>query len=386
MNVVLSVPGKFHTFDLARELHARQALGGIFTGYPRFKLGQERLPREKIHTWPWVQTPYMAMPRRHLLGPRILRDWEWLTKVTLDAHVASHLPECDTFVGLSGSALRSGQVARRRGAHYVCDRGSSHIRVQNDLLLEEAERWNMPFEGIDPRVIAREEAEYAEADCITVPSSFSLKSFVDAGVPAQKLRMLPYGVDLSSFQPTGKPASGQFDVLYVGGMNLNKGIPYLLQAYQKLTHPRKSLTLAGATSPLFIERMKAQGLWSDDIRLPGHVPHSALKALMSRSHVMVLPSVQDGFGMVMSQAMACACVVIGSEHTGARDLFEDGQEGFIVPIRNRDVLTARLQALADDPSKRVQMSQRALARVKLAGGWHDYGDQALAAYRALRPT
>jgi len=383
MNVVLSVPGKFHTFDLARELHSRQSLKAIFTGYPRFKLDNERLPNDKIHTWPWVQGSYMAMPKRHWLGARIVREWEWLAKTTLDAHVARQMPECDVFVGLSGSALRSGQQARSRGAKYVCDRGSSHIRLQDTLLREESQRWGIAFEGIDPRVIEREEAEYAEADRITVPSSFSVRSFVQAGVPAHKLSMLPYGVNLDMFKPTGTPAAHRFDVLYVGGMNLNKGIPYLLEAYRMLEHPLKSLTLAGVPSLQFIERMKAHRLWPDDIRVLGHVPQPELKELMSRSHAMVLPSVQDGFGMVLSQAMACGCVVIGSEHTGAQDLFDDGQEGFIVPIRQSQAIAQRLQLLADCPDLRQDMSQKALMRVQSAGGWRDYGQAASNIFQGL---
>ncbi|MES2091915.1 MAG: glycosyltransferase family 4 protein [Pseudomonadota bacterium] len=383
MNVVLSVPGKFHTFDLARELHSRQSLGAIFTGYPRFKLQQERIPAEKIHTWPWVQTAYMAMPKRHWLGTRIVREWEWLAKTTLDAHVARHMPDCDVFVGLSGSALRSGKTARARGARVVCDRGSSHIRVQDTLLREESDRWGIPFEGIDPRVIEREEAEYAQADCITVPSSFSVRSFVQAGVPARKLRMLPYGVNLDLFKPTSAPADDRFDVLYVGGMNLNKGIPYLLQAYQKLRHPKKSLTFAGTASPLFIERMKSHGLWSDDIQLLGHVPQPQLKDWMSRSHVMVLASVQEGLALVQAQAMACGCVVIGTENTGAQDLFDDEEEGFIVPVRQSDAIAHRLQMLADDPALRAAMSTKSLLRVQDAGGWRDYGEQALSTYQSI---
>ncbi len=208
-------------------------------------------------------------------------------------------------------------------------------------------------------------------------------SFIQAGVPAHKLRMLPYGVNLQMFKPDGQPMPGRFDILYVGGMNLNKGIPYLLEAYKLIKHPHKSLTFAGAPSPVFIERMKAHGLWPDDLRLLGHVPHAELKSLMSRSHAMVLPSVQDGFGMVLSQAMACGCVVIGTDHTGARDLLVDGQEGFVVPTRQSEALAARLQSLADNPALRAEMSRKALLKVKDAGGWRDYGTSAQSIYLAL---
>lgn len=383
MKVVLSTPGKFHIFDLARELQSRDALSAVFTGYPHFKLKHEGLPRQMIRSWPWLQSSYMAMPKRHLLGAKVVREWEWLIKTSLDRHVARHMPACDVFVGLSGSGLFSGRVARARGGKYVCDRGSAHIRTQDELLKAEAERWGMPFEGIDPRVMDREEAEYAEADCITVPSAFSRHTFLQRGVPEEKVRVLPYGVNLQMFRPTGSPDDSTFDVLYVGGMNLNKGIPYLLQAYKMLKHPRKSLSLAGSPSELLISRMKAHGLWSDDIRVLGHVPQTDLKDLMSRSHVMVLPSVQDGFGMVLSQAMACGCVVIGTEHTGALDLVTHGEDGFVVPVRQGDRLAEVMQQLADEPAMRARMSANALQKVRQLGGWDAYGQQAHRLYSEL---
>ena len=98
---------------------------------------------------------------------------------------------------------------------------------------------------------------------------------------------------------------------------------------------------------------------------------------------MVLPSVEEGLALVQAQAMACGCVVLASEHTGARDLFTDGNEGYIVPIRDLDALLKRLQGLADDPGLRNEMSQRAIARVRYLGGWRTYGEEALSIYRQL---
>jgi alpha-maltose-1-phosphate synthase len=96
---------------------------------------------------------------------------------------------------------------------------------------------------------------------------------------------------------------------------------------------------------------------------------------MRLSHVLVLPSVEEGLGLVQSQAMATGCPVIASAATGAEDLFTDGVEGFIVPNRDPAALADRLQQLADDPILQKQMSAAALARVKLLGGWDHYGDQ-----------
>jgi starch synthase len=383
MKVALSTIGTFHSFDLARELHAAGQLVAIFTGYPAFKLRGESLPGPLIRTYPWLHAPYMAMPRREWLGRRALLAWEYLDRVMLDRHVASKMPACDVFVGLSSSALHSGLAAQAMGARYVCDRGSSHIQEQDELLRDEHAIWGQPYEGIDPRIIDRELREYEAADCITVPSGFNVGSFVKRGVAASKLRRLPYGVNLSRFHPVGEPAADRFDILFAGGMHLRKGVPYLLQAYRDLKHPRKSLTFAGAPSQDLIELMRARGLWPEDARVLGHVPQQQLKEIMSRSHVMVLPSIEEGLALVQAQAMACACPVIGTDHTGAQDLFEDGQQGYIVPVRQAGAIAERLQQLADDPDLRKRLSQQALLRVRGVGGWQSYGEQARAIYQGL---
>src|SRR6201999_3459264 len=111
----------------------QDALAAIFTGYPRFKLRQEHLPRHLIKTYPWIHTPYMIPRLRNAMGTSALRAWELLDRAALDRHVSRNLPPCEVFVGLSGSALRSGRVAHSRGARYVCDRGSTHIRTQERL-------------------------------------------------------------------------------------------------------------------------------------------------------------------------------------------------------------------------------------------------------------
>ncbi|HEY3300724.1 MAG TPA: glycosyltransferase family 4 protein [Methylophilaceae bacterium] len=383
MKVVLSTPGKFHTFDLARELHSNGILHAIFTGYPRFKLKTEQIPQQLIHSFPWVHAPYMRISNNGLMPEWIIKQWEYLDKVSLDYFVGHNMPACDIFVGLSGSALKSGRKAKTLGAKYVCDRGSSHIRTQDQLLAEEYALWGEHYLGIDPRVIAREEAEYAEADCITVPSTFNVNSFIDQGVPEHKIKRISYGVNLNKFHPTTTPSQETFDVLFVGGMQLRKGVQYLLQAYKALHHPQKTLTLAGSISQSFINLMRTKGHWDESITVLGHVDQAKLKDVMSRSHVMVLPSIEEGLAMVQAQAMACGCPVIGTQHTGAEDLFSNGKEGFIVPIRNPYAITEKLQLLADSPDLQKAMREASLKKVQAIGGWAEYGRQAVVTYQGL---
>jgi glycosyltransferase involved in cell wall biosynthesis len=383
MRVALSTPGKFHTFDLARELHLRGALAALFTGYPSFKLKNENVPKELMHTFPWLQGPYMAFPWKQQLPNSINRQWEHLAAISFANWVANKLPACDIYVGLSGSSLPAGKRARQQGARYVCDRGSAHIREQDQLLRDEHAMWNMPFSGVDSRTIEREEAEYAEADCITVPSNFVMQSFIKRGISPENLRLLPYGVNLSRFQPVAESEKERFDVLFVGGMSLRKGVQYLVQAYLKINHPAKSLTFVGAPSEVLISMLKSRGMWPVDAKVLGHVPQAELKNIMSKSHVMVLPSIEEGLALVQAQAMACGCPVIASFNTGSEDLFSDSDEGYIVPIRDVEALANKLQLLADNPVQRMLMGEKALARVQKLGGWHSYGEKAMSIYTDL---
>lgn len=383
MKAVLTTLGKFHSFDLARQLHARGALEAIYSGYPRFKLQGEGLPRDRVRTFPYLHTPYMASGWRDRFGIGFLRQWEYWDRTSLDSFVARTLPDAELFVGLSGCGLATGREARRRGMKYVCDRGSTHIRHQDEVVRAEHERWGLHFAGVDPRIIAREEAEYANADLITVPSGCVRDTFLARGLPEAKVKVLSYGVDLERFHPAGAPAEGGFDLLFVGGINLRKGVPYLLSAFHALQHPNKRLTIAGTAEPLVVDRLRALGLLTDEIKLLGHVPQPELKLLMSRSHVLVLPSLEEGLAMVMAQALACGCPVVASSPTGAADLFSDRVEGFIVAPGTVDPLTERLQLLADDPDLRAGMSAAALKRVRSIGGWSAYGDNAMRLYGQL---
>ena len=177
----------------------------------------------------------------------------------------------------------------------------------------------------------------------------------------------------TSFAPTEPPPTDSFQVLFAGQISLRKGIPYLLEAFARLRHPRKRLTLAGDVQDDL--RPLLATLPTANVTFAGSVPQPQLAHRMSASHVLVLPSIEEGFGLVMAQAMACGCPVIASSATGAEHLFADNQAGFIVGPRDTGALALRLQQLADDPALRAQMSAAALARVHHLGGWDRYGDQ-----------
>jgi glycosyltransferase involved in cell wall biosynthesis len=381
MKVVQTVHAKFHHFDLARQLHRHGLLEAIFTGYPRWKLKNENLPPEKIRTFPWLRTLLMAKWRLGISNPKLDRELNWWAALSLDAYVKSNLPDCDIFIGISGSGLNTARSVKMRGGRYICDRGSTHIRFAERILSEEFERWGEKLPQIDPRAIEREEQEYQAADAISVPSEFCIRSFVEMGVPVNKLHKIRYGVDLAQFHKFTDPSANRFEVLFVGQVSFRKGVPYLLEGFERLKHPHKRLRLVGAIENEMKSFLRFRHF--QNVEFVGPVPQRDLVPIMNSSHVIVLPSIEDGFGMVLSQAMACGCPVICSVNTAGDDLIQDGCEGFVVPIRNAQALAERLEQLCDQPELRDEMGQNALRRVQELGGWDDYGNQFAELCRSL---
>jgi starch synthase len=375
MQIVQAVFGVFHHFELAHQLHRRGYLRRIYSTWPWARLRREGIPRELVGTFPVLHTAEYLLGRSRAASPAVLaRLASWNTR-SFDRWTHHHLPLCDAFIAISGAGLLTGQRVQQRGGKFLCDRGSTHQRFQEAIVLEEHRRWGLPDPFPKPHIAQREEQIYALADAITVPSTVAKRSFVAMGVPEQKVHILPYGVRLERFRPAvdpiAAPPADSFQVLFAGNVSLRKGVPYLLEAFARLRHPRKHLTFVGSVQPEI--RSLLARLPNDHVTFTGPVPQALLAQRMSASHVLVLPSIEEGLALVQAQAMACGCPVLATPATGCEDLFTDAIEGFIVPERDPSALAARLQQLADDPALRQAMSQRALARVRHLGGWDHYG-------------
>jgi alpha-maltose-1-phosphate synthase len=384
MRIVQTVFGVFHHFELARQLHQRRHLQKLYTTWPHQRVDREGLPPALVETFPWIHGPEMLALRFGFSHAWTLDQTSYANALAFDWWTSRKLrkqPAPDALIAISGSSLTTGQQLQARGTRFICDRGSSHQRYQERIVADEYRRWGVRRPVTDLRDILREENIYQAADAITVPSTFAARSFIEEGLPPEKIHVIPYGVRLEQFVPAGEPAKDRFEVLFAGSVSLRKGVPYLLQAFARLRHPAKRLRIAGALHP---DMKSVLGrLPQDQVELLGAVSQSRLAELMSTSHLMVLPSIEEGLALVQGQALACGCPVLASTNTGGEDLFTDGVEGFIVPVRDVDALTDRMQRLADDPALQQRMNQAALLCVKTIGGWKEYGDSWEALLRKL---
>jgi glycosyltransferase involved in cell wall biosynthesis len=373
--------GRFHAFDLAGELERRGHLHQLVTSYPRFFAARFGIPRSRVSSVlsnELLRRAFERLPARLRGGAD--RD------AALHDHSARRAARrlrsgADLLVAWSGSALPALRRARELGMATVVERGSTHIAWQTDLLRAEYARFDLRPRAASAEMVARELAEYAEADAIAVPSRFARATFVERGIPEQRVLCLPYGVSLASFAPPEGPEEPVFRVIHCGRVDLRKGCHYLLEAFHGLRLPGAELWLVGPVAPemgLFRRRYA-----SPAIVFHGPRTQAELARLYGRASVFCLASLEEGMAMVIPQAMACGLPVIATTHTGAAELVRDGVEGFLVAIRDVAALRRRILELYEDPELRRAMGRAARARVRDGFTWDEYGERVVAAYRGV---
>ncbi len=378
MNVSVFTIGRFHHFDLGRQLLRRGHCLSLFTSNPRSRVDLDLRSVTKNH--PLMRIPFAIGNRlgfgAHLywLDEVLLKDLGGWLKASLD------IGWTDVFHGLDGCGPIAGRFAKENGKLWICDRGCTHILAQREILVEEHKYWQVSAPKFSPDRLERCVAEYEEAHAITVPSQFARRTFLEQGIAEERVFVCPYGVDLSEFRPDVKRDT-TFRVIHVGQINIRKGIGHLLRAVEPLVRKhRVELWLVGEIDPS-IQRLLDQ--YREVFEYKGVFPRRDLWRLYSQASVLVLASVEEGLALVQAQAMACGVPVIATTNTGAPDLFTDGVEGFIVPIRSPEAIREKLEWMMDNGELRNKMAHAALDRVRGLGGWERYGESVESVYKRL---
>jgi glycosyltransferase involved in cell wall biosynthesis len=381
MKIVVSVGGRFHAFYLAQQLLKRNFLVKLITSYPKFEVSKYGIPKEKVGSVLIKEILWRGWDKFFRpLG--VFWDPSFFINDFYDKLASGKLVPCDICVAWSSFGLRTIRKAKKFGALGVIDHGSAHIKYHEKILREEYDILGIRPNKINlvhPGVLKKEVAEYAEADYIFVPSSFSKKTFLDEGVAESKVIQVPYGVNLKEFTPVPKKDS-VFRVVYAGGMTIQKGVHYLLRAFSELNIPNSELLLIGGFNDEIKPFFKK---YSGKFKYIGKVSQKELTNYYSQSSVFVLNSIQDGFGMVIIQAMACGLPVIATENTGGPDIIRDGTDGFIIPIRSVDMLKEKLYFFYKNPEMARQMGDSARKRVSSGFTWDDYGNNISKKYEEI---
>lgn len=241
----------------------------------------------------------------------------------------------------------------------------SHVYI-DDLLLSpdfaDKLQTECPYLN-DQAMMYRLKKEIASADFFLAGSTFVKKSLEFSGVSSSKIFVCPYGVDLDEF--SNKEYMESLDsrrvrFVFVGGTKQIKGLSYMLQAFQMIDHRHATFTIIGKDD-LSNDLKKKYGT---DVNFLGIINHRDMPRILRNYDVMVFPSLGEGFGLSILEAMATGIPVISSTNTGINDYIRDGYNGFIVPIQNANAIADKMRWFIDNRKEIPKMGYNATITAK----------------------
>lgn len=364
-------------FHAGKALYKNNALDRIIT----YRNNQNEIPSAYIKRIIF-QPPklFSYLPSRYYYSMK--RMW-------LDYRASNIIQQstANIFHGWTHESLKSLKAAKQRGMTCIVDRGYSHPQFSKKILdeefdiygiprtLENTPKWLKPFDHWR-RELDEACQEFNVADYVFVNSPFCYKSFIEEGYPSKKLIMIPRGFDPNKYIPSPQP-DNIFRVIFVGQLLVRKGLKYLLEAWVKLNLAKAELILVGnimeEIKPLLNIYLKRK-----DIKHLGFVPDPV--AAYNSATVFVFPSVDEGSAKVTYEAMACGLPIIVTPNAGS--LATDGEDGFIIPIRDSESLMEKILFFYHNREAAVDMGRNARKSIEKYT-WDFYEKNLINTYQAI---
>ncbi len=271
-------------------------------------------------------------------------------------------PARDAFFGFNTGCLETLQALRARGIRTIVDQ-IDPARVEEELVFQETQRWPGWQEStgrIPAAYFARLSAEWDAADLVLVNSAWSKQALMAQGVPEAKLLTVAVAYEVSEVMPPrpelDRLKTGPLTVLWLGTVNLRKGIPYLVEAARMLQRANIRFIVAG---PLDISRHAVAGA-PGNVEFVGRVTRDQADGYYRRADVFVLPTISDGFAITQVEAMARGLPVVTTARCG--EVVTPGIDGLIVPAGDARALAEAIAKLDADRDLLREMSRQ--ARIK----------------------
>ena len=312
--------------------------------------------REHVHFYLLPQPPTSLL--RYLvmfsLAPLLLF---WLVMRQRAAIIVAQSP----FEGAVGAAVKSFVRILGRRPKLIIE---NHNNFEEDVFLQRS----IPLPGLyRALMLALARYAFARADALRVISSSTAQRARHYAPDLPQARFMTFS-DTDVFQQTERriPVDEADDIVYAGVLIPRKGLHHLLKAFAALNHPRAQLHLVGgAENAAYAESLRRQaeelGI-NKRVHFAGAVSQRELANYFGAARVMVLPSLSEGLGRVVVEAMLLGAPVIGSRVGGIPDLIRDGENGYLVEAGNEAELEAALRRIFAENVAAMGANARAFAQ------------------------
>jgi glycosyltransferase involved in cell wall biosynthesis len=249
------------------------------------------------------------------------------------------------------AALRTLKTAARLGIPTVLERPNAHTRFAYDVVQEECRRLGVELPPgheyeYNQEILRKEEEEYRLAYRILCPSDFVVRTFMDKGFPREALARHGYGFDEKVYHPPVEPRNPKqgLTMLFVGVAAVRKGVHFALEAWLKSpAHREGKFLIAGDLLPAYSEKL-ASMLSDPSVQVLGH--RNDIADLMRQSDILVLPSIEEGYGLVIAEAMGSGCVPLTSD--ACTEICRHMETGLVHRARDVEALTRHITMLHED--------------------------------------
>jgi glycosyltransferase involved in cell wall biosynthesis len=248
-------------------------------------------------------------------------------------------------------ALRTLRTAARLGIPTVLERPNAHTRFAYEVVRDECMRLGVALpadheHAFNEDILRIEEEEFRLAYRLLCPSEFVVQTYLERGFPRGKLPRHIYGFDERTYFPKTDRANMDqgLNVLFVGVCAVRKGVHFALEAWLRSpAHETGTFRIAGEFLPEYSERLRPM-LSHPSVQVLGH--RTDVPDLMRSSDVLVLPSIEEGFGLVCTEAMGSGCVPLVSD--ACTELCRHMENALVHHVADVDALTQHITMLHED--------------------------------------
>lgn len=365
MKVLVTHPGRQHSHQAALALEKAGLLAGYWAGVPASgfrRYGPVPLDPARTAWFPWTPALRRIGPRADFAACRLFDRWaaRRLGKAGAEAVIACEISALETF-----------RKAKRLGMTTLLDAPSIHHVTQDRL------HGTTDSPELHRRIVAVKDAEISLADHVLTVSELARGTYLEAGVPAEKVHAVPLGADLELFSPDGAVKSGAITFLFAGATIRRKGFDLLVEAFEQVRSEVTDVRLR-----IVGPRGDLGHLLKPEIDFLGPLTQPELASELRRADVLVLPSRNDSYAMVVAEALASGTPVLVSEMVGAKDLVTEGKTGWIVPVEDVAALAERMAWCARHPEE-VRSLGPDCRRAAEGATWPAYHQRVAELVRAL---
>jgi glycosyltransferase involved in cell wall biosynthesis len=267
-------------------------------------------------------------------------------------------PRIDRFFGFFTGCLETLEFLKGRGVFSVVDQADA-ARAYHQVLLAEAERWP-GWQALPPQTpdfyYDRLASEWALASAVLVNSDYSRKALLQQGVDDRKIILVPVAFEMPA-DPTRAILSGEeMTFVWLGNVTIGKGIQYLIEAAKLLAGAKVRFLVAGKN----LISAEAVASAPSSVQFLGQISRDQTGDFLASGHVLVFPTMSDGFGLTQLEAMAHGLPVIATENCG--QVVDHEQDGLIIPAGNAQALAGAIEWFLRHCDRWQEMSALALRK------------------------